>query len=55
MKCKNIIISYIVIFTLIQEINSIDIHLLNNINEACILEINGNIPRFFNNPRFPLK
>ena len=47
MKCKNIIISYIVIFTLIQEINSIDIHLLNNINEACILEINGNISHYF--------
>ena len=39
MEFKNIIISFFVIFTVIQEISNIDIHLLNNINEACILRV----------------
>ena len=47
MEIKNIAIFFIIIFPLIQEVNTIDIHLLNNINEACILEINQNIYYYF--------
>ena len=47
MVVKNIIVSFIVIFILIQEIKNIDIHLLNIINEACILEISETIDLYF--------